>query len=171
MVRWCWAPAKLQFCTEQPLVQTVFSDHTHGHPLTVVQRLLCFVLCGLMRNWEMEHLSLGVCVASKLGWFMILPTAYRDSAEPRGNFRGVTGGSCSQSCSSLKPAALENWSEILGLFTTACALLYNIREPGWSLIKAIAAIEAQLLFGLRKMAKCQYRFFASLWYLTTSLKF
>lgn len=52
---------KLQFCTEQPLVQTVFSDHTHGHPLAVVQRLLCFVSSGLMRNWEMEHISWGLC--------------------------------------------------------------------------------------------------------------
>lgn len=164
MAWWCWAPARLQFCTEQLLVQTVLSDYTHmGIPSQLCKG--CCALCHLV-SWEIGRCStsLGVCVLLKLGWFMILPTAYCDklwlSWSPR-ELKGVPGGSCSQSCSSLKPAALENWSEILGFFTTASALLYNIKEPSWSLFKAIAAIEAQLFLGLRKMAKCPFRFLAS----------
>lgn len=102
-----------------------------------------------------------------------------DSAELCGNSRGMTRGSLSWYCLTkrLFPQTSMNqqcWKTYLKLWVCSQLPLHFCRmsgEPGHSLIKAIAAIEAQSLSRLRNMAECPFMFFASLLNLTIRLEF
>lgn len=123
------------------------------HPWSCAKAAMVCVIC-LMRNWEMEHFPWGLCAfaiglvhgpACSLSWRAVT------QLNPKGT--SVQWLRAPAPKAAFPSNHQENWSEILGLFTTVSALFYSIKEPDWSLTKAIAAIEVQLLFGLRMMAK------------------